>query len=363
MIAPARPKRVIHVTYGLDFGGVETHLTTIARARGKRYEHHFCALAGGGAAAEAIGAAGAPVAILGADPWGHPVSSFAKAAAHLRRASPDVVHGHGLEGNLFGMPAALLAGVRGRIAEEIGMPEHSAKAKIAMRGAYLAAKRVIAVSDAIRDAVIATGEAPAHKVVRLYNPVESPEHRAGARIIGEPLRIGFVGRLEPVKNPLGLVKAIALLSSEQQCRLLLIGEGSERPAIEAFIRSAGLQSNVELAGFQPSPAELLASCHLYVQPSVTEGFGIALIEAMACGLPAIATRSGGMPEIVKDAANGWLIASPDPRDIADAIGRAATMKPSQLAAIGEAARRSVEDRFDPAAYVRSLELLYDECVA
>lgn len=355
--------RVLHVTYGLDFGGVEAHLTTLARTRGSRYEHHFCALKQGGAAAGAIRAAGAEVAVLGVDPWKKPSRALRLMTRHLRELRPAVVHAHGLDGNLVAMAAGWFSRVPARIAEEIGIPEHALKTRLAVKVAYAMASRVIAVSRSVQNAILQAGEAPARKIVQIYNPVELPSAEAVPRNMEEPLRIAFVGRLEPVKNARSLVEAMLHLPADIPCRLFIVGDGSERPAIQQFIRAHGLQDTVTLTGFEANPNTLLASCHLYVQPSRTEGLGIALIEAMGCGLPALATARGGMAEIVEDGVNGWLIASSDPRDIAAAIDRAARLHPLQLADIGKAARRSVEDRFDPASYLQAIEILYDACLA
>jgi glycosyltransferase involved in cell wall biosynthesis len=354
--------RALHITYSLDFGGVESRLRTSARAPSDRYEYHFCALEKGGSTADAIRATGARVTVLATDPWKTPVRSLFRLTALIRRLRPSVVHSHGLEGNLFGIPAALFARTPVRIAEEIGIPEHSTIAKVALRIIYAMANRIVAVSEAVRQAIIESGEAPARKVVRIYNPVELPPCQAAPRAPGEVFRIGFVGRLHPAKNPLSLVEALTLLPDNVRAELRIVGEGTERGAIEQFIRSNNLERKVTLTGFQPKPQEFIADCHLYVQPSHTEGFGIALVEAMGCGLPVIATTRGGMGEIVEDGVTGWMIESGDPREIADAILRATQLEPSKLTSIGMAARHSVEDRFRPEGYVQEIEALYDKCL-
>jgi glycosyltransferase involved in cell wall biosynthesis len=173
------------------------------------------------------------------------------------------------------------------------------------------------------------------------------------------LRIGYVGRLHPTKNPIVLVQALGLLASHVNCELLIIGEGSERDRIESSIRSLGLSEKVRLSGFVQAPDELLTTCHIYAQPSLAEGFGIALVEAMSCGLPVIASAAGGMRELVENGRTGWLVAVPDPQSIADAIQKAWNLEPNKLAMMGQAARLWVEGRFDPAIYVREIEQLYD----
>ena len=351
---------VLHITYALDFGGVETHLGLIAETPGKRFAHQYCALGHGGAAGEAIRAAGAAVHILDIDGHRTPLRCLAKLVRLIRAVAPEVVHCHGAEGNLYGLVAAWIARVPVRIGEEIGIPDHSPAARRAMTFAYRFADRVIGVSDAVRDWLVASGEVPAHKALRVYNPVRLPHGEARPRDPGARLRIGFVGRLEPVKNPLALVDAVAeLIGGGLDCELVLIGDGGERGTIERKVRDAALADRIHVCGFVAAPAVSLATCHLYVQPSLSEGFGIALVEAMAVALPVIASRVGGMPEIVVQGRTGWLLAATDASAIAAAIAAASALDPQALAAIGAAARESVGERFDPAQYCTTIEQLYD----
>ncbi len=355
--------RVLHLTYGLDFGGVESHLRLIGELTGKHFEHHFAAIHCGGATERAMRATGMPVTVVGIDPHAHPLRAVAGVRTMLRALRPTIFHSHGAEGNLFGLTAAALARVPVRIGEEIGMPAHGLRARLAYRTAYFAAHRVIGVADAVRDWLVESGEVPAAKTVRLYNPARLPTVRAAPRRPGEPLRIVYVGRLDPVKNPLALVRAVAdLRDAGVACELALLGEGTERPILERLIAGRGVGDAVQLLGFVPTPSEILAHSHLLVQPSLSEGLSLALVEAMGCALPVISSRVGGSPEVIDHGRTGWLLRSPEPNDIAAAIRVAAALPGDELAVIGRAARRSVEQRFDPARYVVELESLYQSLI-
>ena len=96
---------------------------------------------------------------------------------------------------------------------------------------------------------------------------------------------------------------------------------------------------MNFAGYQDQPASLLADCHLDAQPSLSEGFGIALVEAMGCALPVIASGVGGMVEIVEQGRTGWILPAPNAGELAAAIRHTAALDPAALAAIGRAARR------------------------
>jgi glycosyltransferase involved in cell wall biosynthesis len=355
-----RRKRVLHVSYALDFGGVETHLRLIAETKGERFEHHFCALAGGGTAAEAIHAAGGTVHALGKRPWREPLSTVIAVRGLARDLGISVIHSHGADANLFGLTGAWLARTPLRIGEEVALRPHRLRARLLLRMVYSSAHRIVAVSDAVARHVEQLGEAPRAKIVRLYNPVQLSDRRAKPRKPGERLRIGFVGRLAPEKNPRALVEATAAV---EDCELTLVGDGMQRAEIEDLVRTLGLEERVTMHGYVSQPDELLAACHVYAQPSLHEGLGIALVEAMSCGLPAIVSAEGGMREIVTDGENGWLLEEVSAPAIAEAVREAMRIPVDALAAMGASARRAVGDRFDPTSYVQKLETLYDDCLA
>lgn len=347
---------VLHLAYSLDFGGVETHLALIAEHGGNDFDHRFLALNGGGSAEQVILAAGAQVACLGIDPWKHPLQCVHALRRELRGTSTAVVHAHGSEPNMFGLWTARSAGVPVRIGEEIGLPDHSRKARYALRAAYAAADRVIGVSDAVRDFLVRSGEVPERKAVRIYNPVHEAKLQASPRREDEPLRIAFLGRLETLKNPRPLVEAVtALAQGGMPVQLTLIGEGSLRGELE---QAAAGSDSVTFAGYQSDPAPLLARTHLLIQPSLTEGFSIALVEAMGAALPVLATPVGGNPEVIAEGSTGWLLDGNDASAIAEAIVRIERLDGAALAAVGQFARQSVAGRFGIDRYMNEIEALY-----
>jgi glycosyltransferase involved in cell wall biosynthesis len=351
----------MHVTHELDFGGAESHLQIIAETPGKRFSHDFVAIGKGGAAAHAIAASGAPATALGIDPHRRPLAAVRALYGVLRRQRPDVIHTHGAEGNMYGLVAAALARIPVRIGEEIGMPVHSPRARFAFRSVYRTADRVIGVADAVRDWLIESREVSPSKAVRIYNPVGFPGANAAPRDPGQPLRIGFVGRLDRVKNPAALILAVAAARHDGvDCEAVIIGDGVQRTELEDLCRTRNVADSVEFAGYLANPHALLSTCHLYAQPSLSEGFGIALVEAMGCALPVIASPVGGMDEIVDHGRTGWLLPEPSAEALAAEIRRAAAMDGDDLAAVGRAARSAVAGRFTPAAYISTIETLYED---
>jgi glycosyltransferase involved in cell wall biosynthesis len=154
-----------------------------------------------------------------------------------------------------------------------------------------------------------------------------------------------------------------ILDAGVPAELWIVGDGGERAALEQQIESLGIRERVRFHGYQSNPSALVRQCDIYVQPSLTEGFGIALVEAMGCAVPVIATAVGGAPEIIEDGRTGWLIRETTPERIAAALLEAWKHGPERLFEMGQAARASVEGRFEPVIYVRELEALYGQIAA
>ncbi|WP_074471260.1 glycosyltransferase [Thiohalorhabdus denitrificans] len=348
----------------LDFGGVEKHIELLAdEVEGSEHVHCFCAIGQGGFVSDRLEARGSPVCCL-EKPERIPSLGAVLALYRLfRRLRPEVVHTHGAEANFHGLIAAWLARVRVRIGEEIGIPTHGGRAKWVFRLIYSLAHRVIGVSNAVRDWQIQSGEVPPHKAIRIYNPVRLPTTKSQVYDPEQVFRIGFVGRLEPVKNPLALVDAVArVMEWGVVAELWIIGDGSQREEVEHRIEQRGLTGSVCLWGYREDPVEYVCQCHLYVQPSLSEGFGIALVEAMACGVPVLATAVGGAPEIITHGETGWLIDDSDAGPLAEALMEIWQQR-SYLSSIGVAGRLAVEGRFAPSIYVKQLDSLYRTLLA
>ncbi len=190
-----------------------------------------------------------------------------------------------------------------------------------------------------------------------------PYDRARARLGVEPetrLIVGL-GRLEPVKGFQSLVKALpSVLSVVPSARVLLVGEGSLRAELRSEARGLGVADRVEITGAQLNPAAFLAAADLVVVPSLNEGMGRVLVEAMALGRPVVATRVGGIPAVVADGETGLLVPPGDP----PALGRAVSQllkDPGLSQRMGEAGRRRAEQFSLAVMESRLLNLYRDLC--
>ena len=185
-----------------------------------------------------------------------------------------------------------------------------------------AADKVVVPSESVATVARDWADVPAEKVVVIPNAVDLPARGAG----GVPEQaehadhcIGFVGRLDPIKRVPDLVAAMAQLPTDYT--LDIWGEGSHRPSIEAAIAKHRVAQRVTLHGAIASPSDALQQIDCLVLPSQAEGFGLVLIEAMAAGVPVVATRVPGIREVVRDEQTGLLTPPADPPALAAAIER------------------------------------------
>jgi L-malate glycosyltransferase len=227
----------------------------------------------------------------------------------------------------------------------------SPKRRTANRVLAHAPRTVVTVSSELKQHLVAEGF-PTDKVNVIYNGIDVgplPESSARARVrqqLGLDERtivIGTVARLDPVKDLQTLVRSLGAPSIGGPMTLLVIGDGPERSRIAAAAREAGVDSLVRFLGHRDDARDLLAGCDLYANSSISEGISLTILEAMAAGLPVIATRVGGTPEIV-DTTCGRLVPARDADSLAATLSELAG-NAALRAALGRAARARVEQRF------------------
>ncbi len=170
---------------------------------------------------------------------------------------------------------------------------------------------------------------------------------------GQPIRVGSLGRLHPVKGYDVLIAALARIkdygfAALPPFEILIAGDGAERAALEAQIAAARLE-NVRLVGFAQAPKSFLASLHLYVQPSRSEGLCVAVHEAMQAALPTIVSVVGELPHSDRHARTGLIVPPEDPTALAGALYRSLS-RPNELARLGQAARTRTLELFGPEAF-------------
>jgi L-malate glycosyltransferase len=193
-----------------------------------------------------------------------------------------------------------------------------------------------------------------------YTPL-GKEERALARAAyaepGESLLL-HLSNFRPVKRILDVVEIFARIAQEVPARLLLIGDGPDRSAAEWLASSRGIHHRIHFLGKQDRVNELLPLADLMLMPSELESFGLAALEAMACKVPTIATRVGGVPELIEDGATGRLFPVGDVAGMAQAAIELLT-DPKRLATMGEACRSVAQQRYCASRIIPLYESYYE----
>lgn len=352
-------KKVLHIVRQLDFGGVELQCAMIAEHSAvSGYHHTFLAITHDGEAGRRTRAAGGEVVCLSSPSRIPSIVTIVRLMREIRRQKPSIVHTRGAEANFHGVIAARLAGVKIIVAEEIGIPRHSQKAALVFKLIYRLTKKIVAISEAVKDAVVDLKEVPRDKVDVIYNPVIAPSTFVSVKDFC-PLHIGFVGRLEPVKNAMSLVEAVKILLDEgRDVHLHVVGDGNEKHEIEELICRLGMLDKVTMYGFLAQPFSVLRGCNLYVQPSLSEGFGIALVEASLFGLPLLVSANGGTVEIVQHEHNGWLLEGVSAAQIAKGIRSFIDLPDEKKRLVARTGRLEFENKYTVGSYLHSLDSLY-----
>lgn len=228
--------------------------------------------------------------------------------------------------------------------------------------------RIVAVSGAVRDDLVKRGICQ-DAVAVIYNglPLESydchatdPGVRSEFGLAQDAFVIGAVGRLASVKGFEYLIDAMALVRGDiPNCRLIVAGDGPLREDLTRRIAVNGLTPHVQLVGYQDPIARFFSAIDLFVMPSLSEGLPMALLEAMACRKPVIASSVGGIPEVITDGKSGVLMMPADSAQVADKI-RFAYCNPRIMATLKVQARSLVESEFSSATMAERYVSEYSE---
>jgi glycosyltransferase involved in cell wall biosynthesis len=384
-----RPIRVLRVIARLNVGGPALHVTYLAQGLADRgYETTL--VAGDVARGEesmAFVAERAGVAIEPLPGLSRELSPLRDAAAAWRLARiiralrPDVVHTHTAKAGAVGRAAALLAGRRavvvhtfhghvlrgyfGRIGTLVFRTIETALARVT--------DRLVAVSPEVRDELVSLGVAPASKfsVIRLGIELEPRvafdgdpvEVRRRLGIAADRFVVGWFGRMTAVKRTDDLLDAVAALRERGvDALLLLVGDGSDRERLEERAHELGLARSCLFLGYQEDVAAWYAICDAVVLTSASEGTPVTIIEALAAGRPVVASRVGGVPDVVDEGETGFLVGVGDTRAMAERLETLAR-DPGLRASMGAEGRERMLSRYAVERLVDDVDALYRELLA
>jgi glycosyltransferase involved in cell wall biosynthesis len=349
--ADRRPRLLLLITLA-EIGGAQSYVIALLPTVSERFKVTVAAH-GTGPLCDAARAAGVGYAPLRhvrrpLNPW-RDLLGLIELVRLMRRQRPEIVHASSSKAGILGRLAAWLAGVPIRIFTVHGWA-FAAYSGVAGRLYRLAERAVgplttatICVAEYERRAGIAAGACRLERTVVIPNAVDVAAfgRRGSGGCVAE---LVSVGRLRAPKDFITLARALARLQPGS-FRSLLIGDGPDRPAIEAELARLGLSDNVRLLGDRRDVPELLAKADVFVCSSRSEGMPVSILEAMAAGLPVVASAVGGVPEIVDDGRTGLLVAPGAVAPLTDALARLLDDRAARER-MGRAGRELALARFD-----------------
>ena len=347
--------RIVHVVSSLNVGGMEHFVVRLAaRQQTEGHRVSVVAMQGGPLREEA-----ARLKLVAYELGGRSkVWRVLKAIGVFRWLRPDVVHGH----NATSLQYALLA--RRCTRAKIVITCHGrGKADYKEPGPELWGQvdRVVCVSDAVARA---TEDVPADRICVVRNGVDASMSARSREEVRRELRLGdaftaiIVARIDHLKGHDTLLRAWAdVHRTDPEATLLIVGDGAERAAMERLAAEAGVAAAVRFLGFRSDVIELLGAADLFLLPSLTEGLPLSILEAMAHGLPIVATHVGGIPELVTEEREGLLVPPKDVAALAAAIGRMAFDAEARGRFARQARERAINE-FSFDAMLRQYEDVY-----
>ncbi|HUP53008.1 MAG TPA: N-acetyl-alpha-D-glucosaminyl L-malate synthase BshA [Longimicrobiales bacterium] len=310
----------------------------------------------------------------------HPPYSLALAVAlhdAVRREGLDLLHVH------YAIPHATSA----YLARQMLAGERSPKIVTTLHGtditlvglhpsfqpitrfSILQSDGISAVSHFLKDETVRDFAVPASRVdvipnfvdTKVWRPDREPCHRSKLAPEGQKI-VMHVSNFRPVKRLQDVIEVFARIKREVDARLVLVGDGPERPRALKRAADLGLRDDVLFLGRHGSVEEILSCADLFLLPSESESFGLAALEAMACGAPVVASQAGGLPEVVVDGVTGYLLPVGAVDEMAEAGVRVLSDE-AHAKQLSEAARALTVERFSAEAIVPRYEALYDRVLS
>jgi glycosyltransferase involved in cell wall biosynthesis len=375
-----RPARVLHILSGGTIGGCEQHvLALLSRLDRTRFEPWLaCFEAEPDDATPMLPmfkAAGVRTIDLKATRRTDPAALW-RLGNLMRRGQFDIVHAHSFRTELASVFWGRVTGLAPRVVRTVHnvdefyvSPRYGALLRLSAHGL----SKIVAISDAVADYLRTDAQLPPDNIVRIYYGIDPapffpdalpPSRRAEGDPLGTNNRptIGMVARLAPQKGHRVLfdaLPAIQMAVPDVHARLIGHEELSTVAELQAAADARGVGHLVTFEGFRADVARVMADLDVFVLPSLWEGFGLVLVEAMAAGRPVVASAVGPIPEIVVDGVTGLLVPPGDPAALAEAVTRL-LRDPELAAAFGRAGRARVEGHLRLDTMVERTEALYDE---
>ena len=373
-VATERPIRVLQVITSLDRGGAENHLLALmTHADRQAFDFEVAILRGEGELVPTFRQADIPVHLLRARSRFDPLA-LRRLISLLRNGRYDIVHSHLFRADIYtGLAVAQLGEQRPLLVSTRHNDDRFFLNPFIGILHYMMSSRqdlIIAISDHIARFTVSRGVRHPERVRRVYHGLEPPVtlalEREGQRIrqelglAAEDFVVGNVGRLALQKGQRHLIAAMpALLQRVPRAYAVIAGSGDLEEYLRDLAAEVGVAERVRVLGARKDVPALMHAVDVFAMPSIWEGFGLVLLEAMAAGRPIVASRVATIPEVVLDGETGVLVPPGDPLALAEALARLGN-EPEVAAQLGEAGRERLRRHFSIDKMVGDTELLYRE---
>ena len=365
------PIKIVHVLHSFEVGGLENGVVNLMNnLDGERYAHVVCCITRSGRLAGRLTRQNIQIIEMGKKEGSNFALPF-RLARLFSKLRPQIVHTRNW-GALDGIAGAWLAGVPTMVHSEHGLTmsevNQNNRRRLLVRRALLSlVDHIVIVSGAQRPWLEQTIGIPRRKITRICNGVSldrfssgrsREKARADLHLQRTDFVIGTVGRLDPIKDQGSLIRALsALAASYPHTRLLIAGSGPSRGELGELTSRLGLTDKVHFLGERDDIPGLLPSMDVFVLPSLSEGISNTILEAMASGLPVLATAVGGNTELIVDGETGILI----PKQDLGALTRALEIylnNPPLAVCHGKAGQLRAREHFSLAKMVSAYDFLY-----
>jgi glycosyltransferase involved in cell wall biosynthesis len=388
---PTSPIRVLRVIARLNMGGPAIHVANLAAGLQSR-GYHTTLVAGSLARGEdsmAFVAQRLGVDVVSVPEMEREVSlrhdarSIRRLAEIIREVEPHVLHTHTAKAGAIGRAAALLAGgsrpqvvlhtFHGHVLKGYFGPRRTAFFRQVERTLAQHSDVLVAVSPEVRDELVELGVAPREKFVvirlgipleeRLGDPTAELDYRRLYGIPEDAFVVGWVGRMTGVKDTVSALEALrATRDRGVDAVLCLVGDGPDRGRLEQAAYDLGIARACFFVGYQEHVAGYYRLFDAFLLPSVTEGTPVSAIEALASGTPVVANRVGGVPDVVRDGVDGYLVEAGDVEGAATSLATLAA-HPELRARLGAAGSVRVRERYSVNRLVDDVDRLYRSLLA
>ncbi|OGV96274.1 hypothetical protein A2W24_04005 [Microgenomates group bacterium RBG_16_45_19] len=357
--------RILHLITELEIGGAELQLLNLLRhANRQKIWVGVAFISGRGTLRDEFERLGIPLFDLTTN---HRFSwkVVYKLVKLLRKERIQVLHTHLVHASLLGRAVKLFTGIRCVVSTRHFGYDFKENSPIYSLERYTAGmdRVIIAVSQAAKNHLLKSRPGIANRIRVIPNGIEIPDTCYNGAMdagLASPLKIVSVGRLHMIKGHDILIKALDIAREQlKDFKAHIIGEGPEKTNLQKLINDLRLEDRILLTGQLTNEHTLKAvrQCHLYVQSSHWESFGLSILEAMSLGKAVIATRVGGIPEIIEDGVTGYLVPANNPAALAKALINLSS-DATLTRRFGERAKTKVEKDFAIQETARKVEAIY-----